>query len=162
MALVYLGSLTVGAVCPGLSLALASSITRIQAELTGQEKLIAQLNLVPPTIAGSLSSAKSIVASITAAAALGVEVPSLTLQVTAAAALIAALNLELAPLLAMQNALGVAGVHAYVYDGTAAGLGPSLPSAFPGGVAGDHANALVLATTVPAAWAALGAVLKTS
>ena len=158
MSLVYLGSLSTGVIAPSLGISLAAAIPRIQAELALQTALVAQLNLVPPSIAGSLSLAQSIVASINAAIALGVQVPSASLQISAAAALIAALNVELA---ALGFNLTAAGIHAYAYDGPADGLGPALPANFPGGAPTDHCNALMLTTSVPASWVALGGILKT-
>lgn len=159
MSLTYLGSLTVGVINPGLLLALASALPRIQAALDGAAAAIASLNVTPPTIAASLSLAQTLAADIQAAIALGVEVPSLSVQVNALLALQAALNIELG---ALGFDLGAAGIHAYAYDGLANGLGPALPASFPGGSELDHVNALVLATSVPASWVALAAVLKTT
>ncbi len=159
MTLVYLGSLTTGAIVPSLGISLAAAIPRIQAEIALQTKIIAQLNLVPPLIAGSLTLATSIVASVTAQIALGVQVPSASLQISAALALIAALNIELG---ALGFDMTAAGIHAYAYDGEAQDLGPSLPDHFPGGAPTSHCNALILATSIPASWVALGGILKTS
>lgn len=156
--LTYLGSLTTGGIVPSLGFALASALPRIQAELALQQKLIATLNLVPPSITGSLHAAESIVAAINASIALGVQVPSAGAQISAAQTLIAALNIELG---ALGFDMTAAGIHAYAFDGRADELGPALPSSFPGGAPSSHCNALVLATSIPASWVALGGILKT-
>jgi len=159
MSLVYLGSLSLGQVIPGLGVALASAVPRINAELAVQNATVAQLQVVPPTITGALSAANSIVAGINAAIALGVQVPSLSVQVNAALALIAALNIELG---ALAFDMSAPGIHAYAYAGDSQGLGPALPSSFPGGAPTTPCNALVLATTIGSTWVSLGAALKTS
>lgn len=159
MALVYLGSLTTGAINPGLALSLASAVPRIEAELALQAAVIAQLNVTPPSIAASLSLATDTVASINTAISLGVEVPSLSVQVNAALSLIALLNVELG---ALGFDMSAAGIHAYTFDGEADAFGPAIPSAFPGGAPDDAVNALVLVTSVPASWVALSGILKTS
>lgn len=159
MSLTYLGSLSTAQINPGLVLSLASAVPRIEAELALQTALVAQLNVTPPSITASLSLATDIVASINAAIALGVDVPSLSVQVNAALALIALLNLELG---ALGFDMGAAGIHAYAYDGDASALGASIPSSLPGGAPTDHVNALLLATSIPASWVALGGMLKTA
>lgn len=159
MALGYLGSLTVGAINPGLQTALGSALPRLQAELAVANTQVAQLNAHPPTIVASLATANALVATIEQAIAVGVQVPSLSLQLAAATSLIAAVNVEIE---ALGFDLGAAGIHAYTYTGTASGLGPALPTSFPGGGPADPCNALVLATSIPASWAALAQVLKTS
>ncbi len=87
------------------------------------------------------------------------QVPSASLQISAALALIAALNVELG---ALGFDLTAAGIHAYAFDGEAQELGPALPNAFPGGAPTSHCNALVLATSVPATWIAMAGIFKTT
>jgi len=159
MTLQYLGGLTTGAIVPSLGLALASALPRIEADIALQQALVAQLNLVPPTISGSLTLATEIVTAINASIALGVQVPSLAIQVNAALALIALLNAELG---ALGFDMSAAGIHAYAFDGRTDELGPALPASLPGGLPSDHCTALVLATAIPASWVALGRLLKTS
>lgn len=159
MSLVYLGSLTTADVCPALPIALASALPRIQAQLAGAINASAQLTLTPPTIFLALELSTQLVANIQASIALGVQVPALSVQLNLLASLILSLEIELG---ALGFDLGAAGIHAYAYAGPANGLGPALPSSFPGGATTDFTNALVLATSVPASWIALGAILKTA
>lgn len=162
MALTYLGSKTVGDCVPAGVTVVADALVELNAKLAATLAAQASLSVTPPTIALNLRLLLDLQAQIAAQIALGIELPTISLQLSVLFDLIAALNLQINFLLALQVAFGTAGIHAYAYDGAASGLGPSLPSSFPGGTPGDHTNALVLATTVPAAWAALGAVLKTS
>lgn len=170
MAVTYLGGLTVGECVPAAVTMQAQLLADLQAQLAAQVSLVAQLNLNPGsfTIAGSLEFAVGLVASIQAQIALGIELPSIQVQLDAAFALIATLQVSIDALLALQVAFGTAGVHAFAVDGAVNSIGGQLTSAFAGGFPGpgnqptDYANALVLATSVPAAWAAMGRILKTS
>ncbi len=99
---------------------------------------------------------------LAAAISLGVQVPTLSVQLAAIAAAVATLNVEVGILLSYQSALGAAGIHAYAFSGQANALGPAIPSSFPGGAPTDAVNALLLVTDIPASWTALGVVLKTS
>ena len=166
MSLVYLGSLTVGEAVPGGVFALAEALPRVQAELAGAVSLQAQLIVTPPTIADSLVFAQQLVASIQAQIALGIQLPSVAVQLPIVEALIATLQVSLNGLLLLQNAFSTVGVHAYAYEGQVNAMGSQVSSAFagglPGGLPNDYANALVLVTSIPATWAAIGRVLKTS
>ncbi len=162
MSLTYLGSLSVGVIAPSVAGTIAVTLPHLIAQLDGLAAAVAQLNASPPTIAASLTFANDMVASITAAIALGVQVPTLSVQLAAIAAFVATLSAEVAVLLGYQAALGSAGIHAYAFAGQANGLGPAIPSTFPGGSPTDAVDALLLVTAIPASWAALGVVLKTS
>lgn len=168
MGLTYLGSLTVGACVPAALVMNADLLVRVQAELSAALALSVDLQFTPPSIALSLEFAIQLVASIQAQIALGIELPSISLQLSAAFALVASLQLQLDLLLTFKVALGTAGVHAYAFEGQANQMGGEITAALaggfpvPGATGTDHTNALVLATTVPAAWAALGQILKTS
>ena len=158
MALTYLGSLSLGDVIPGLGVCLASALPRIQAQLAAAIAASAQLTITPPTIAANISLCANLLAQLQAQAALGIQVPSATLQLNALATLIAALNIELG---ALAFDLSAPGIHAYAYAGESQGLKNELPASFPGSAPISACNALVLATTVGATWAALGLALKT-
>jgi hypothetical protein len=166
MALAYLGSLTIGECMPVVAGMQVALLADLQAQLAGQAALIAAIGLNPGsfTIAASLDFAIALVTAIEAQIALGIELPSISVQLAAAVAAAAALQVQVDALLALE--FGTAGVHLYAFDGAANQLGGELSTAlaggFPGGAPTDHTNALVLATTVPAAWAALGKILKTS
>ncbi len=160
MALIYLGSLTVGTLNPRWAGDSGALVAKLNVDLVNAQGAVAALNLTPPTIALSLDVAQRLVAGIEEAIALGVEVPSLSVQVAAYTAIIASINLQIADISSIDQSAG--GIHAYAYDGQANGLGPALPSALPGGEPADHVNALVLATSLPASWFALGQVIKTA
>lgn len=168
MAVTYLGGLTVGECVPAGVTMQAALLADLQAQLEIQVQLVAQLQLNPGsfTIAASLEFALALVASIQAQIALGIELPSISIQLDAAFSLIAALQIQIDLLLQLQIAFGTAGVHAFAFDGAASQLGTEITGAtaggLPGGAPTDHVNALVLATSVPGAWAALGKILKTA
>jgi hypothetical protein len=162
MSLTYLGSLSLGAAVPLAATVDAAVVPKLQAEVTGILTAQAAITLNPPSISASLSLAQALVADITAAIALGVTEPSLSVQLAALAALLVAVQADLTVALSLQTALLSAGVHAYAYSGPASGLGPSLPDHFPGGLPGDAANALVLATTTPATWVSMQLLFRTT
>lgn len=122
MALTYLGSLTVGAINPALGASLAIVLPKLQAELAAAVAAKASIEVTPMTIALSLDLAGRLVADIQAAIALGVQWPSISVQLQLYLDLIASIQLSLG-LLTFD--LGAAGIHAYAYDGTASGLGPA-------------------------------------
>lgn len=162
----YLGSATVGDWMPASVWMQVQLLVDLQSRRAAQLALVASLQLVPPTIAANLVFAEQLVATITAQIALGIQLPTLQLQLDAAFAVISALDIAIALLVQFQVAFGSAGVHGYTYSGPANQFGGELASTlsggFPGGQPSDQANALVLATTVPAAWAALGVLLRTA
>src|SRR5262245_42943256 len=120
MALVYLGSLSVGTINHALGLALASAVPRINAQLAAFAQAVASLTLTPPTIAGNLAIAQSLVATLQAQIALGIQVPTAAAQISIINGFIAALTIELG---ALGFPLGAAGIHAYAFDGQAQDLG---------------------------------------
>ena len=136
----------------------------VQAKLDGLLNAQAYLTLNPGsvTIAASLQTALDLVAGIQAAIAVGVELPSLSLQLAAIADIIASLNIQLG-LMALPTE---AGVFVYSYDGTAAAFGGEVAAAtsggFPGGGPGDHVNALILATALAPTWTAMQGVFLTA
>jgi hypothetical protein len=166
MSLDYLGSLAVGGVAPSVQIAVDASLPNLLAQQLGIQAGIAALTAHPPSIAGNLAIAQQIVASLQAQIALGVEVPGLGLQLASLAAALAALAAQIATLTSFADVLGVLGLHAYHYNGPINGLGPALAAALAGGLPGggpfDASDALVIATSSPAAWSALSVVLKTS
>lgn len=166
MSLAYLGSLTVGGCMPAVAGVYADLIVNLQSQLAAQQGLVLALQTNPGkfTMAGSLAFAQELLTSVQAQIALGVELPSIQVQLNLALAVVAQLQIAIDALLAVE--FGTAGVHAYAFDGATSQLGAELGAAtsggFPGGQPTDHANAIVLATSVPAAWAALSKLLKTA
>lgn len=163
MTLVYGGELSIGGVLPGVSAALSVSLADIQARVD------ALLAWHPGVIdfGVSLSIAAQMVVDLKAAIALGITPPSIDAQIAIIAALLATLEAQLQILLNIEGLLLTAGVHLYIYDGTAGALGGEVTTALSAGVpggggSGEHCNALVLVTTLGVAWTAMGEVFKTS
>ena len=162
MSVTYIGSLSVGACMPAVTSALASAYADLQARVTA----LLAFAPVPIDFTAQLTLCAQMTASISSMIALGIAPPSISAQIAITAALVASLEAQLAVILGLQTALGVAGVFAYAYAGTASGLGAAftaqLFAGFPGGTGADSTNALLLATTTPACWTAMQAVFKTS
>lgn len=162
MSVTYLGSLTVGGAMPGAAIAIDAALPDIQARLAA----LAAFTPTAGSFAANLSLAQGIVANIQACMSAGLQPPSIDAQLAAVAALVADLTAQLNVALEFTNALAVGGVHAYRYSGQAGSLGSEfqaeLSGGFPGGSGSDATNAILLAATVPAAWAALAKVLKVS
>jgi hypothetical protein len=176
MTVTHLGSLTVGQAAPG-GLALAAAGTAgiglalpdLQARLTA----LASFAPSPPSITTDIALAQQIIASLQLALTVGIQPPSMDVQIAMVAALIATLSAtivsidaQLSIIANLTNVLNTAGVHAYTFNGLANQLGPQmateLSGGFPGGSATDATNAVVLATTVAPAWAAMSAFFKTT
>lgn len=147
---------------PSVTGALASAYADLQARVTA----LLAFNPAPINFGAQLAIAVQMQESLQLAITLGLPVPSISAQIAIMAALVASLETQLAIILGLQNALTVAGVFAYAYEGRADALGPEfateLSSGFPGGGPADFTNALVLATVTPACWAAMQTVFKTT
>jgi hypothetical protein len=156
-----LGSLSVGAILPTQATFLAGILPDLQGRLAGALSLSGSVSIEMPSITARLNAAAAAVAQIEAEIAISGPVIDVTVQLMAD--MVAEFEAQIAFILALQLALGSAGIYAYLYNGTAAdfpalmasqGLADAQPS--------DQVNAIVLATRVPAAWAALGRFLRTS
>jgi hypothetical protein len=172
----YVGSLSIGGAIPGAATAAAAGAAGINLALPDIQARLAALVAFTPqqgsSFAAQLALAQQIVAGVQAAIALGLSPPSLSAQIAIVAGLVAALeqavlavHAQLDIVLDFQALLAAAGIHVYAFAGQADELGPALTgelaAGFPGGTGGNQAtNALVLATTVPATWAAMSAVFK--
>jgi hypothetical protein len=169
----YLGSVTVGGALPGgVQLAAAGSAGINVALPSLHEQLAALVAYVPAPIdfGAQLAALKAMIQAVEASIALGLPSPSVAVQVAKIGELIAGLRGQIAAVSAhlelitrLRAAFGAAGVHLIAFDGQAgamaAELGAELGSA-PGLAPGDDAHAVLLATTVPATWLALSALLK--
>jgi hypothetical protein len=170
MTITALGTLDVGVAVPGALTAVGAGIAGINGALPDiQARIDALLAFTPSpvTFAAQLALAAQITASINDAISLGLPVPSISDQIAQVAAVIAALeaqvaavNAQLTILTGLLAPLAVAGIDAYAFDGARNALGGELGTALGGSTA--HANALVLVTTDPSAWAALGVIVKVS
>lgn len=174
MTLVYLGGLSVGDAIPGAALAVDAGIAGISpglANLQAQVAALASWTPAPISFAAQITIATDLISSLNAAIGLGLTPPTMSEQIAMISAKIseltsitAGIEAQLAVLTGLQTPLGAAGVHGYAFDGDTDDLGSELDGELAGGVPGgsgsDHANAVVLITTIPATWAALGEIVK--
>lgn len=162
-----LGELSLAAVVPllaemqlGLAASTGIAIPELQGKLTGLGNVLAAITVAPPALGATITAALATVASLQAAIA----GPTVTLQVDAIAGIIAELNVSLGTLTAAA-ALSIpsAVLSAYVYSGPSGSIGSELQTEINGSLpgAGGHCDALILATTDRAAWAAAQVVFKT-
>lgn len=165
MTVTALGSLTVGAAVPGVGVAVTAGVAGINAVLPDLESRLAMLLALPPTspsFTAQIETATQIIASAQAAITLGLPLPDISSALAAALAALQALvsmvQAQLSAIVALQSPLTVAGVGAYVFDGPRDQLGYELGQAI--GPGNAHANALLLVTLDPVAWAALSAIVR--
>jgi hypothetical protein len=156
-----LGDATLTVMLPGVVAPIAAAEADLDAKIAAYADFRPVVAL--PMLA-QLEIAESIVVGFQSCIALGIEPPSLSVQIDLVASALLAVRAEL---LLIQNLLALlsAGVHAYAYDGTAAGFGPEVTAALTAGLPGgagptEHVNALVLATNLAASWSAMSAVFK--
>lgn len=168
----YLGQVTVGSAFPGgVQLAAAGSAGISAALPSLNEQLAALVAYVPAPIdfGAQLTALKAMIAAVETSIALGLPSPSVAVQVAQIGELIASLRGQIANVSAqleligrLQAAFGAGGVHLVRFDGKvgamAAELGAVVGSA-PGLSPGDDGHAVLLATTTPATWTALAALL---
>ena len=173
MTVKHVGSMTLGSALPtalaaqgAIDASIGLVLPEIQAKLAG----LLAVNLIPPTIAASLTTALQLVANIQAAITVGA--PAVDIQLAAVAQLIAELQAQIVSLQAqlafsatLSATLGASGIHLYSYDGEAGELGSELQAelsgGFPGGQPSDATFAMLAAGTTPAAIAAIKAMFKT-
>jgi hypothetical protein len=173
MTIAKLGDMTIGAALPGVSIGLAAGAAGIGTALPDlQARMTALLAFSPPPLslgfAGALALAQSVLSQLQAAAALGVPFPSVDTSAAQIAFALAEIGVKLASVSAqldlivgLQGALSGGSLRAYAYEGAVGNFGAE----FAVELATDptpaaHAHALVMMTTDPASWSALGALAK--
>jgi hypothetical protein len=159
MSVEYLGEVTIGAMLPGVVAPLAAAMADLQGRINA---LLGFQTTVSLDLRALIALSASVTASLTAAVTAA---PTIGLQIKVVADALLVLQLQLQIILALYGLLATSGLHAYVYDGTVADFGPEMTAALsaglPGGSGGaQHCNALVLAATSAATWAAMGQVFK--
>jgi hypothetical protein len=156
-----LGSGSIGLFLPGPVGALLSAEADLEARIAAMAQFQAVVSL--PTSA-QIVLAGSMVTSLSAALAAGVEAPSLSAQIDIMAAQLAVLQAQLMVIQDLLTLCATAGVHGYAFEGDADQFGPEftaeLAGGFPGGAPSDTAHAIVLATTSGATWTAMQGVFK--
>ncbi len=164
MAAEIVGQVTVGQCVPTLSGLVAQLTAELTGKLTGYLNISAALTLTPPAIAAQLEGTLALVAQLEAqlSAGLSVSPPGVGLSVAAVAGIMAELNASLALLLALTEAMAVAGISVISYTGTAGQYGSAMQGRVSDIAPPDNAvQAITFLATEPAAFAALGAVLLT-
>lgn len=171
----FVGSMSLAAALPGAASAsvagaagIGGALPDIEARLTA----LADFAPVPMDFAADLTLAGAVVAGVTLAIGTpGLVPPSISAQVEIIADLVASLhatieavNVQLGIVHGFVDLLATAGVFAYAYAGRADAMGTEmateLSGGFPGGSGGDATNAIVLATTSSATWAAMSQVFR--
>lgn len=157
-----IGELTLTELMPGVVAPLIAAQADLQARITALLGFSATVGL---DMSGLITLSAGILANLEAGLALGLQAPSLSVQINAVAALTLAIQAQLQLILDLLNLLG-ASVSAWAYDGTAGGFGAALDGAFAGGISGggaaQHVNALILATQYPAVWAVIAQIFRTT
>jgi hypothetical protein len=148
----FLGSLTLGDTIPTGSVAIGAAVADLQAQITGALAAQAYLSIHPPSVAGNLQIAESIVAG------LQISGPTVDFQVAAIAGLIAELQAKIAVLLSFQQLFG-ANVWMYLAEGPAGQIGGDLSAILPppGVGAASPSAAVLIGASIPASRVALGA-----
>jgi hypothetical protein len=164
MTITILGELSLASVVPllgtysaALSVANGFALPELSAKLLGLNNVLVAVTVAPPALGATITAAIATVAQLQAA----IGGPTVTLQIGAITAQIALLLGLLGDLTAGAAITIPSGtVSAYVYDGPSGAIGDELQSAIDGTLPGGpgHCNALILATTSPADWAALAEV----
>jgi hypothetical protein len=156
--LTYLGGQSIGACIPGVM----ASVSIGKLDLEARIGAMLQWKPGAITIGAQIALCEQILADLK----LGVVPPSIDAQIAIMATTLAGLMAQLNVILQFYNLCAAAGVDAWWYDGTAAGLGGTLAAATAGGMpsggnALTHSNGLVLATTLGATATAMGQIFIT-
>lgn len=170
MSATYLGGKSVGEAIPALSLALAQVASLLAPQSARAADVSARLAspFVPPD---PLPLATALASQLTNLATILSQLPAADAQARISlAGDLAALQALIAPAEALvariSGAVSAGGLHLYALDGIAGQLGAELATVTGGGLPGGagpsaQAKALVIATELPTAWAALSSVLRT-
>jgi hypothetical protein len=166
--------MTLSVAVPAAAGAAAAGEIGINAALPDIEARIAallQFNPQPGNFSADIQLAGQIISQLQLAISLGIQPPSLSVQIAIVLAIIAdleavvlSINANLQIVLAFISLLATGGVYGYGYTGRVDGLGPALTtelaSGLPGGNPGDAAQAIVLIATASAAKTAIATMFK--
>jgi len=151
--------MTIGAVIPGPVSAVLLASADFQARIAALATFDASVALPVVTFAADASAALAIDADLTAAIGVGIEPPTIDLQVSIMLALLATLRAQLAAIADLTSLFATAGVDLYAYDGPINAMGSEVATQFASET--GHANALMLVARESATWTAMGSVFKT-
>lgn len=169
-----LGELSIGGTIPGAVAVGVAGAAGINAAIPDLQSRIAALLDFSPTpvdFSAQIAIAQATIVSVQLAITNGISPPSIAAQIAEIAALLADLlatavsvDAQLTIITDFQALLGAAGIFAYAYDGDVGDLGDELDAEIGAGVGGglstDHCNALVLLTSTPATWDAMGEIFQ--
>lgn len=156
--LAYLGSLTIGAICPLAVSAQAMVLPELQARLLGAIEAHAQLSISPPSLSVNLQAALDLVAQLQAAIEIGL--PSASIDIGLMANLIAEIQAQVDFLLSFNLLLGTPGIFAYRYYGASGDL---IPGGLPDGNGPqEQVYGLLLFAADGGAWEGMQGFFKTS
>jgi hypothetical protein len=169
------GTLSVGQVVPvavdaiaQLNASIGAVRLKVNGDLQAKLKLAAALTVTPPQFAVNISAVSKLTGQLQAALSGGIVPPGVTVGLSSITKISGQLTAYLGSLAAQVSAaasitslLAAAGIDAYSFGGQAKDYGTAVTSATSGGLpsgggAGVHCDALILASSSPAAWAALG------
>ena len=160
MTISVLGELSLFAVLPLVTAAMAPAIANVEAEVAA----LANFSVTPPSLELDLAVSAQVTAGLALNLSLGVSPPTLDAQLAVVLAALATLKIELDLLNGLKSTLG-ASAHLYEYEGTVGDFGgeldAELASGLPGGTALDVAFGVVLVATAPAAISALKSLFAT-
>lgn len=162
MTVEYVGGLTIGEALPGVGIVLAPAFADISAKVAALASFTPTVTL---DLAGQVSLAGDLLAAAQASLAIGIQPPSISVQLDAVATLLADVRISLGLFEVLFGQFAV-GIHEYHYSGPTNMLGSEmtteLAGGFPGGAASDATEAIIIAGAVPGAWAVLSQIFKTS
>jgi hypothetical protein len=151
MSLVYVGSLSLAALVPSVYLSIGKVGVAINAAFNGNMSVSASFSASPPDLSFYLAGIAEMIVQLTTS--LGLGLPNVSFDVSAAVSLVAELELALTLLVALEALLGAAiGIYAFGYSGLGNALGAAvtteLASTWPDGApSSGAANAFLFGAT---------------
>jgi hypothetical protein len=158
------GNVSVGQYVPTALSLNAQLLAELQGKLAAALNIQAALTIQLPGLSAQLEGALAVAASLQAmlSAGLTVTLPGVSLSIEANLAVIAELTAQISALLALQIALGTAGVYVITHEGPSETHGPEVQAIVSDiAPAGNVVYSVTMLATVPAVYAALGAVILT-
>src|SRR6185312_2790264 len=127
MALLFVAELPLPAIVPSVNLSIGIPAMSINANLQGALDLNASFSISPPTIGVYIAALVDVEAQMTAAIGLGL--PSVSFDASAAATLVASLNAAFGLLVTLEGLLSASiGLYAFTYSGVASSMGAAVTS----------------------------------
>lgn len=165
MTVTLVGDASIGESIPlPVGLVLTATVD-LQAKLAAMIDFSLKLGLPGLSIGAQLELCAQIIVALNACLEIGITPPSISAQLDIVLAVIFQLQIELQVYLDFLDLLD-ARIFIYTYDGAVNAMGgeftTELAGGFPGGAPTDHANMLVLGTSIGATWTIMQQIFKTS